>query len=116
MVGLDVTLECVLTEKQICDIKNKDLDTTKLLSNMTEIWMKKSKKPPTLHDPLAVAVSFDPTLVQTKPKLVKVVTDVETRGFTLASDSDDPNARVCFDVYSKRFVEIFMERILDSNK
>jgi inosine-uridine nucleoside N-ribohydrolase len=115
MVGLDVTLKCILTEEQIYDIKNMDLDTTKLLSNMTEIWMKKSKRPPTLHDPLAVAVSFDPTLVQTQPKLVKVVTAIDARGFTLASDSDAPNARVCFDVDSKRFVEIFMERILDSN-
>jgi inosine-uridine nucleoside N-ribohydrolase len=115
MVGLDVTLKCFLTEDQIYEIKKKDLDTTKLLSNMTEIWMRNSKRSPILHDPLAVAVSFDPTLVETQPKRVKVVTTVEARGFTLASDSDDPNARVCFDVDSKRFVEMFMERILDSN-
>jgi purine nucleosidase len=108
MVGLDVTMKCVLSEEQISSIRSRGLATTTLLSNMTKAWGRRV----VLHDPLAVAVSFDPTLVETHSRLVKVVTNTEARAFTLAFESDTPNAKVCVDVDSDRFISMFMKRIL----
>ncbi|MGD0331281.1 MAG: nucleoside hydrolase [Nitrososphaeria archaeon] len=114
MVGLDVTLRCGLTEEDVKTLENRGLATTKLLSDMTEAWRKNVGKShwPILHDPLTVATCFDPTLVKTQSKLVYVETRGElTRGFTIASESENSNIQVCVDVDSKRFIRIFMNRI-----
>jgi purine nucleosidase len=113
MVGLDVTLRCGLTKEDVKTLKNRGLATTNLLADMTEAWRKGRAHWPILHDPLAVAVCFDPTLVKTKSKLVSVETCGEfTRGFTVASDSENSNVQVCVDVDSKRFIKVFMDRIM----
>ncbi len=113
MVGLDVTLRCALTEEDVKKLKNRGLATTNLLADMTEAWRKGRTHWPILHDPLAVAVCFDPTLVKTQPKLVGVETRGEfTRGFTVASDSENSNIQVCVDVDPKRFIKVFMDRIM----
>ena len=109
MVGLDVTMKCVLSEEQVDRIRKRGLATTSLLSHMTEAW---GGRRVVLHDPLAVAVSFDPTLTRTQSRLVNVVTTSKARGFTLAVESDTPNAEVCIEVDSDRFISMFMERIL----
>jgi inosine-uridine nucleoside N-ribohydrolase len=109
MVGLDVTMKCILSEEQVESLRKRGLATTNLLSNMTEGW---GGKRVILHDPLAVAVSFDPTLTKTQPRLVNVVTTGKARGFTLASENENPNTQVCIDVDFNRFVSIFMKRIL----
>jgi inosine-uridine nucleoside N-ribohydrolase len=113
MVGLDVTMKCVLSEEQVKRIKKRGLATTTLLSHMTEAW---GGSRVVLHDPLAVAVSFDQTLTTMEPRLVNVVTKGKARGFTLASENDTPNAQVCLDVDSDRFINLFMKRILKSPK
>jgi len=113
MVGLDVTLRCALTEEDVKTLKNRGLATTNLLVNMTEAWRKGRTYWPILHDPLAVAVCFDPTLVKTEAKLVCVETRGEfTRGFTVASDSENSNVQACVDVDSERFIKVFMDRIM----
>jgi inosine-uridine nucleoside N-ribohydrolase len=109
MVGLDVTMKCILSEEQVESIQKRGLATTNLLSNMTEVW---GGKRVILHDPLAVAVSFDPTLTKTQPRLVNVVTTGKARGFTLASENETQNTQVCIDVDFNRFVSMFMKRIL----
>ncbi len=111
MVGLDVTMKCALSEEQVDSIRKRGLATTTLLTYMTAGW---GGSRVILHDPLAVAVSFDPTLTKSQPRLVNVVTTGKARGFTLASESDTPNAQVCIDVDSDRFVSMFMKRILKS--
>ena len=76
-----------------------------------------------LHDPMAVAVAADPTLVTT----VKYHVDIETvsnltRGQTVAdrrewlpeSSRQPPNAKVCTSVNGERFLKMFMDRIASS--
>lgn len=109
MVGLDVTMKCVLSEEQVDRISKRGLATTTLLSHMTEAW---GGRRVTLHDPLAVAVSFEPTLTRTQLRLVNVVTTGKARGFTIAVEDDTPNAQVCIEVDSDRFISLFMKRIL----
>jgi len=123
MVGLDVTMKCKLNEKDLANLKGRGLATTNLLADMTEAFMEAvsphggRKVYPILHDPLAVGVSFKPDLVKMQTKLVRVETQGEfTRGFTITSDSDKPNAKVCVDVDSERFVKLFMDRILSRRK
>jgi inosine-uridine nucleoside N-ribohydrolase len=122
MVGLDVTTKCPLSQEDVSSLRKRGLATTDLLADMTSAFMENAsarhgrKVYPILHDPLAVAVSFKPDLVKTQPMLVKVETRGEfTRGFTVAvSESEKPNAQVCVDVDSKRFIRLFMNRILSA--
>jgi len=78
MVGLDVTLKCVLTEEQICEIKNKDLDTTKLLSNMTEIWRYGE----------ALDSLYNPGVEDTSEVGIKVEVDWENKGYDILANVD----------------------------
>jgi purine nucleosidase len=111
MVGLDVTMKCALTEEQVDRIRRRGVATTTLLAQMTAAWGGSNV---ILHDPLAVAVAFDPTLTTMQPRRVDVVTTGQARGFTLASESDAPTAQVCTDVDATRFLALFMKRVLQS--
>jgi inosine-uridine nucleoside N-ribohydrolase len=73
-----------------------------------------------LHDPMAVAVTADPSLVTTKRYHVDVETVSDlTRGQTVADRRDwlpdsykhPPNVNVCTGIDGKRFLRMFMERI-----
>lgn len=114
MVGLDVTMKCVLNREDVNKLRSAELATTKLLADMTDAW---AGERPVLHDPLAVAVSFNPDLVKTQPKLVRVETRGDfTRGLTVIYESGKPNAQVCIDVDSNRFIKLFMNRILKASR
>jgi purine nucleosidase len=114
-VGLDVTFKCILPKNEIDRIKNHGTPATDFLYKLIEIW-----NWPTLylHDPLAVAVAFDESLVKLDKSIIKVETRGEfTRGTTfnkkLPSDQDvESKTRVCSEVDSERFVKLFIERIL----
>jgi len=113
MVGLDVTRKCFLGKEDVSRLESRGLATTDLLADMLRAWRGGKERYPVLHDPLAVAVSFDSTLVEMRLKLVKVETKGDfTRGFTLALDGEKPNVQVCVDVDSGRFIKLFMNRIL----
>jgi inosine-uridine nucleoside N-ribohydrolase len=73
-----------------------------------------------LHDPMAVAVTVDPSLVTTKRYHVDVETVSDlTRGQTVTDRRDwlpdsykhPPNVNVCTGIDGKRFLRMFMERI-----
>lgn len=59
-----------------------------------------------LHDPLAVAVAVDPTLVQWESTRIDVADDGTTR-----RTSGPPNCRVARVVEAKRFLPEFLERL-----
>jgi purine nucleosidase len=73
-----------------------------------------------LHDPMAVAVAADPSLVTTKRYYVDVETISDlTRGQTVTDRRDwlpdsykhPPNVNVCTGIDGKRFLRMFMDRI-----
>jgi inosine-uridine nucleoside N-ribohydrolase len=112
-VGLNVTLKCRLNKTQVQQIKERGTVVTSLLSDMISAWQGGKEVYPILHDPLAVGVAFDRSLVKIEPKLINVETRGEfTRGFTVTRNSDKPNAEVCVDVEAEKFVNLFMERII----
>lgn len=71
-----------------------------------------------LHDPLAVAVAIDPSLVTTQELWVSVETGGElTAGATVADfwhipePWGEPNATVALDVDAERFLELLCTRL-----
>jgi len=118
MVGLDVTLECRMSEGDVAALATADTPCTRLLDRMLCAWGgspdgQRKRRMPILHDPLAVAVAFRPELVSTEPRRVMVETRGEfTRGFTVASQDGEPTAEVCVGVDAAAFVRLFMERVL----
>lgn len=116
MVGLDVTMRCQLRREELDDLANRGLPSTELLMDMVRAWQRSSGNTyPVLHDPLAVAVALDQTLVKMEPRKVDVEIKGEfTRGFTIASKSKTPNAQVCVDVDAIRFIDLFMRTTLMS--
>lgn len=121
MIGLDVTLQTLLTyreTRQWCDLGTK---AGAFLADMTDFYIKayETTSPHLggcgLHDPLAVGVAVDPTLVDTLPMNLKVDVDGPTRGRTIGDNTrlNDPvktmKAAVGVDV--PRFLHEFMTRI-----
>ena len=118
MVGLDVTLQCKMSDADVEAVARRGTPATALLDRMIEAWNgsadgKRKKNCPILHDPLAVAVAFRPELATMHPRRVAVETRGEfTRAFTVPSQGGEPNAQVCLQVDAPAFVRLFMERIL----
>ena len=70
-----------------------------------------------LHDPLAVGVTLDPSLVRQEPMAVAVETrGALTAGMTVADlrrgSLTAPTAQVCLEVNADRFLGVFTQRVL----
>ncbi|OHO32247.1 nucleoside hydrolase [Corynebacterium sp. HMSC034B08] len=121
MIGLDVTLQTLLTAKETA--KWAELGTTggKFLADITNYYINayKTTSPHLggcgLHDPLAVAVAIQPGLVDTLGINMKVDTEGETRGRTIGDETrlNDPDkcAAVAVRVDTAGFLEEFMRRL-----
>ncbi|QNO15195.1 nucleoside hydrolase [Alkalicella caledoniensis] len=121
LVGLDVTLQALLTEEHIEILKEKGGKIGQAIGSMTDFYLERYKdhnklKGCALHDPLAVGVALDKSLVKTQKVFVAVETKGEfTRGETLGDVhgrfGKEPNINVCIEVDEKRFINSFMETL-----
>lgn len=121
MVGLDVTLQTLLTRKETEQWRQLGNAAGRFLADMTDFYIKAYETTAPglggcgLHDPLAVGVAVDPTLVATLP--INMQTDVEgaTRGRTIGDPDklNDPRKtmQVAVGVDAPRFLSEFMTRI-----
>ena len=121
MVGLDVTLQTLLTYKETQRWRDLGTPAGAFLADMTDFYIKAYETTAPglggcgLHDPLAVGVAVDPTLVATLP--INMQTDVEgaTRGRTIGDPDklNDPHKtmQVAVSVDAPRFLGEFMTRI-----
>ena len=125
LIPLDVTERVCLDSTKVKDLAQampEPLGT--FLNDVTEKAMEymrevRGKAAILLHDPLAVGVAVDPTIVTTTSLHVDVEThDGITRGMTLADlrpIRDDlkqsPNLRAALEVASERFLSFFEERL-----
>ncbi|MEM1525200.1 MAG: nucleoside hydrolase [Nitrososphaerales archaeon] len=123
-VGLDVTMNpSIFIDKEMHKkILEKDTKTSKFVANIIKRSIENYGffAP---HDPLAVAISIDPKLVKIMPLHVKVETKGEfTRGQTIIDkrwwvkkkEDEKSNVNVCVDVDGKRFLDMFMERVVEN--
>jgi inosine-uridine nucleoside N-ribohydrolase len=95
-VGLDVTQLCKLQGADLDRLRQADHPAGQLLFRLIELWRGGHQdRYPTLHDPLAVAVSFLPNLVELQLGQVDVETTGSnaTQGLTVFTPAKDPPGR-----------------------
>ncbi len=125
LIPLDVTEKVFLAPQMLEDlVRSAGSIPGDFLKDLTVGVMDKTEKTRgirgiQLHDPLAVAVAVDPSLVTARPVFVDVETkDGITRGLTLADLrpikkelKKPPNIHVAFEVSAGRFFSFFKEDI-----
>lgn len=122
LVGLDVTMQTLLTPAMIEFIAAAGDEAAQVVMAMNRYYLKayESFYPGiagcALHDPLAVAVAEDPSLVRAEPMQLDVdCGDDAARGLTFADrrrgGSSRPNVDVCLDVEADRFVRRLVEAL-----
>jgi purine nucleosidase/pyrimidine-specific ribonucleoside hydrolase len=119
-VGLDVTTRCKLKAEDIERLKAAGHPSAAFLVRLIELWREtQGNRYPTLHDPLAMAVAAQPSLVETQLGRVQVETaspmlyglTLFTPADRLPKDAAAPNTLVARNVDVERFLSLFMERL-----
>jgi inosine-uridine nucleoside N-ribohydrolase len=114
-VGLDVTLKCKLEGSDLDRLRKADNPASRFLVKLIELWQNgKSTQYPTLHDPLAVASTIRPNLIETRSGAVRVETSSPlTNGMTIfqASPSGGGTTKVASAVNVRAFLDLFVERL-----
>ena len=114
-VGLDVTMQCRLSEEHLRRMNESKFENVLFLRKLISIWQAENEnRTPILHDPLAVAVIVRPDFVTTLAGHV----DVETRGvpdrtygMTLFRKDPKGNVRVAQEVTAAALVGFFIDRV-----
>lgn len=113
MVGLDVTMRTIFTKKETQNWRNIGTVSAKKYADMVDFYINAyaTTQPElngcALHDPLAVAVAVDPSLVQTFEMNMKVGTTEADFGRTIGDKArlleENPNVSICINVDHKEF-------------
>ncbi len=123
MIGLDVTHQTYLLEKDLEPLEKLDNERARfalqLIRFMMNAYQELGYEPPmcVLHDPLSAGVVVHPDLVRTDKYHVEVETRGQfTRGMTIADrrprPAHEPTVDVAVEVDAQRFVADFMDAIL----
>ena len=118
-VGLDVTTRCKLEGADLARLRAADNPASRFLVKLIELWQNgHAGQYPTLHDPLAVAVAFQPNLVETQLGRVQVETSCcVTNGMTMFTAADQlphglqATTLIARDVDVRRFLDLFLARL-----
>jgi purine nucleosidase len=134
-IGLDVTRKTIIDESDVAALASRvagkphGAKLTRFLEDASRFYFERMEKTLgkrifTMHDPLAIAVALDPTLVETR----RATVDVETSGrLTIGATIVDwrgqwerlANTEVAVTVDAERFRRLFfdaMARLADGNK
>ena len=136
MVGLEVGDKALFTHKYLDELGKTHGPVNDFIVSVLKFLVKLSESfgspGSPMYDPSAVAVAIDSTLVKTQEMHVDVETRGDfTRGETVGNrhgavernvlhgdryviegvDTVKPNAKVCVDVDSDRFLQLFVSRI-----
>ncbi|MEJ4100427.1 nucleoside hydrolase [Corynebacterium mastitidis] len=121
MIGLDVTLQTLLTYEETARWRALGTEAGAALADIMDYYIKAYETTAPylggcgLHDPLAVAVAVDPSLVTLLPINLKVDLEGPTRGRTIGDEqrlnAAERTARAAVAVDAPRFVRELMERI-----
>ena len=114
LIPLDVTTRCKYREQYHCELATAESECSALIWQMIQAWQQASRRvEPTLHDPLAVAVTFAPELVTLKLMCLAAATEAGPGvqlGQLIVQDGE-PNIQVATDVDVERFEELFAQRL-----
>lgn len=123
LVGLDVAMKAPLSRQDLeAHVAQNPSTISQFIADCTEIYMAFYRDNEGfygcyLHDPLAVGVAIDPSLVSTESLYMVVETEGKfTAGMSLADRRDrrdektyPPNVDACLDVESDRFLQFFYQ-------
>lgn len=121
LVPLDVTYQCVLTQTDVDRLLMIDSPITRFVAESTRFYMEfhdeyQGIQGCVINDPLALALTFAPDLVETQPLHVTVDLYSEiSLGKTMADFYNmwqkPANMQVALQVQARRFIDLFVERI-----
>ncbi|MEG4444993.1 nucleoside hydrolase [Microcoleus sp. AT9_B5] len=121
LVGLDVAMKAPLSRQVVEDnLQRRPSKLSQFIADCTGIYMAFYRDNEGfygcyLHDPLAMAVAIDPSLVRTESLHMMVETQGKfTTGMSLADrrdrrdeETNPPNVEACLDVDTERFMQLF---------
>lgn len=121
LVPLDVTRKTLLEREKVEEWLSIDEDTYQFFGNSFKFYLEAYKKfypylnGCALHDPLAVAIAIEPSLVKTALDMnLRVDTEEKTKGWTiedLNKINDRKSTKVILDIHVDKFHELFLENI-----
>lgn len=125
LVGLDVAMKAPLPRQVVEDnLQRRPSKVTQFIADCTEIYMAFYRDNEGfygcyLHDPLAMGVAIDPSLVKTESLYMMVETQGRfTTGMSLADrrarrdeKTNPPNVEACLDVDTQRFMQLFEQLV-----
>ena len=115
-VGLDVTMQCHLSEAQLQRFAESKFQNVQFLWKLIQIWQDGHlDRRPILHDPLAVAVTMRPDLVTAVSGSVSVETHGtpdRTYGMTLYRKDAQGTVRVAQEVSASGLHRLLLSRVL----
>ena len=122
MVGLDVTMQVLVEAPQFAELEKIDTPLGKVVVDWLKFYEKLHRNSMgvggALHDPLALAVVIDPTLIRTKPVHIGVnLAGSYAFGATVADfwneRREKPNARIAYEVDADRFFDLLYSLLKD---
>ena len=121
MVGLDVTRKIVLTPSLLSYMERLDPETGSFIRRITRFymdfhWEQERIIGCVINDPLAVAYFIDPSLCGGFDAFLTVAGEGVWRGQTVVDSMNfwkkEPNSRVLADADVKRFLRMFLSRLI----
>jgi purine nucleosidase len=114
LVPLDVTMSFYLSTNHFAQITKEKTLISRLIAQMLPFYINAHKKRGVdgcyLHDPLAMGVAFDPTLLTSKKMGIEVITSGNQYGRTIPNDSSPP-IKVSLEVDHEKFLRLFIDRM-----
>jgi inosine-uridine nucleoside N-ribohydrolase len=122
MVGLDVTMQVLIEKEQYAELATIDTPLGRLVHDWLLFYEKLHRNSMgvggAMHDPLALAVAIDPTLIRTRPAHIGVdLGGTYTFGATVADywgeRREADNARIACEVDADRFFKLMFDLLRD---
>lgn len=121
LVGLDATRRTLLRQHHLDYLSGIDNPITQFVARSAQVYLDFARRRfgldgCALHDPLTVGAAIDRSLIRTKDLYIGIETKGEyTRGATVGdmygTTKLTPNAAVCLEAATERFVDLFVQRI-----
>ncbi|MER9137110.1 nucleoside hydrolase [Mesorhizobium sp. M0830] len=118
MIGLDVTMQVLIEAPQYKELAAIDTPLGRVAMDWLKFYEKLHRNSMgvggAMHDPLALALAIDPTLVRTRPAHIGVdLSGSYTFGATVADfwhdRGEEDNARIAYDVDADRFFKLMFD-------
>jgi purine nucleosidase/pyrimidine-specific ribonucleoside hydrolase len=123
MVGLDVTMQVLVEEPQYAELASIDTNLGRVVMDWLRFYEKLHRNSMgvggAMHDPLALALAINPTLVRTRPVHIGVdLSGTYAFGATVADfwhERGEPdNARIAYEVDADRFFKLMFDLLRDA--